>query len=111
MIEIIVTLIPPASGSLDIGQRMKDSAIVRQKRACLLKVTHGGIVILQTRIVIIALGEHCLAQIGLKSDRSFGCLPCFFTKGVRRLKIHGVVTDRIGVGEERPSESKTWIQL
>ena len=34
---------------------------------------------LSGKIVVIALGQYGLAEIGLKSERGFGCLPRLFT--------------------------------
>ena len=64
---------------------------------CLVKVTHCGVVIFQTCVVVIALGQYRLAKIGLKSERGFGCLPRLFTQGDRWLKSQCAVAARIDV--------------
>ena len=79
-VEIRLALVPLASPPRDIGQRFRNSAAIRQKLSRLLKVTHRGVVIFQTSVVIIAFGPYGLAEIGLKSERGFGCLPCLFTE-------------------------------
>ena len=38
-----------------------------------------------------------LAEIGLKSERGFGCLACLFAKSSRWLKSHCEVATRIHV--------------
>ena len=43
--------------------------------------------------MVIALGHQRFAEIGLKSERGFGCLPCLFTEGDGWLKTLCDVTD------------------
>src|SRR4030095_9393207 len=45
-VEIRLAPLPLSSPALDIGQRLRNSAAIGQKRTCLLKVTHRGVVIL-----------------------------------------------------------------
>ena len=85
-VEVDFALVPLASPPLDISQRFRNPTAIGQKRTCLLKVTHRGVVILQAGVVVIALGQYGLAEIGLKSERGFGCLPCLFTQRDRWLK-------------------------
>src|SRR5205807_6691739 len=85
-VEVRLAPVPLASPPRDIGQRFRNPAAIRQELTCLLKVTHCSVVILQAGVVVIALGYYGLAEIGLKSERSFGCLPRFFTEGDRWLK-------------------------
>ena len=85
-VEVRLAPVPLASPSRDIGQRLRNPAAIGQELTCLLKVTHRGVVILQAGVVIISLGQYGLAEIGLKSERGFGCLPRLFTKGDRWLK-------------------------
>src|SRR5512133_3650523 len=96
-VEVRLAPVPLASPPLQIGQRFKNPAAIRQELACLLKVTHSGVVILQAGVVVISLGMQCLAEIGLKSQRGFGCLPCLFTQGDRWLKSLVAVARRINV--------------
>src|SRR6266478_8451400 len=86
LVEIHLAPLPLASPALDIGQRFRNPAAIRQKLTCLLKVTHRRVVILQASVVVIALGQYGLAEIGLKRESGFGCLPSLFTQGDRRLK-------------------------
>ena len=79
--------VPLASPPRDIGQRFRNLAAIGQKLTCLLKVTHRSVVIFQAGVVVIALSQYGLAEIGLKSERGFGCLPCLFTQRDRGLKI------------------------
>src|SRR5437899_11243609 len=79
--------VPLASPPRDIGQGLRNPAAIGQELTCLLKVTHRGVVILQTGVVVIALGQYGLAEIGLKSERGFGCLSRLLTEGDRWLKI------------------------
>ena len=81
LVEIRLALVPLAAPARDRGQQRRNLAAIRQELTRLLKVTHRGVVILQTGVVVIALGKQRLAEIGLKSERGFGCLPCLFTQG------------------------------
>ena len=85
-VEIRLALVPMASPPLQIGQRLKNQAAIRQELTCLLKVTHRGVVIPQAGVVVMSLGQYGLAEIGLKSERGFGCLPRLFAEGDRWLK-------------------------
>src|SRR6266704_2620737 len=96
-VEVRLAPVPLASPPLQIGQRFKNPAAIWQELACLLKVTHRGVVILQAGVVVISLGMQSLAEIGLKSQRDFGCLPCLFTQGDRWLKSLVAVAGRINV--------------
>ncbi len=60
----------------------------------MLKVTHRGVVILEAGVVVISLGMQRLAEIRLKSERGFGCLPRLFTEGDRWFKIQCDVAAR-----------------
>src|SRR5215471_8529392 len=96
-VEIRLATVPLASPPRDIGQRLRNPAAIRQKLTCLLKVTLGGVVIFQTRVVIITLGHQGFAEIGLKSESSFGCLPRLFTELGCWLKSRCNVAERINV--------------
>src|SRR5437870_9521714 len=80
-VEIRLAPVPLASPARDIGQRFRNPAAIGQELTCLLKVTHRGVVILEAGVVIISLGPHGLAEVGLKSERGFGCQPRLFTEG------------------------------
>ena len=54
-----------------------------------------GVVILQAGVVVISLGQEGLAEIGLKSERGFGCLPRLFTQREGWLKTLCEVAARI----------------
>src|SRR5205814_51893 len=84
--EVRLAPIPLASPPCDIGQQLRNPAAIRQELTCLLKVTYRSVVILKARVVVIALGQYGLAEIGLKRERGFGRLPCLFTQGDRWLK-------------------------
>ena len=45
----------------------------------------------------MTLGQYGLAEIGLKSESGFSCLPCFFTEGDRWLKTRCEVAACIDV--------------
>src|ERR1700745_4542230 len=96
-VEVRLAPVPLASPPLQIGQRFKNPAAIWQELACLLKVTHRSVVILQAGVVVISLGMQCLPAIGLKSEGGFGCLPCLFTEGDRWLKSLLAVAGRINV--------------
>src|SRR5437763_10994953 len=96
-VEVRLAPVPLASPPLQIGQRFKNPAAIWQKLACLLKVTHSGVVILQAGVVVIALGMQCLAEIGLKSQRGFRGQLCLFPEGDRWLKSLVAVAGRINV--------------
>src|SRR5437870_6034087 len=97
MLEVRLAPAPLASTPLQIGQRFKNPAAIGQELTCLLKVTHRGVVILQAGVVVISLGMQSLAEIGLKSQRGFGCLPRLFPKGDRWLKSLVAIAGRINV--------------
>src|SRR5215831_13393638 len=96
-VEVPLASVPLASSPLQIGQRFKNPAAIWQELACLLKVTHRGVVILQAGVVVISLGMQCLAEIGLKSEGGFGCLPRLFSEGDRWLKSLVAIAGRINV--------------
>src|SRR5258707_6246083 len=96
-VEVRLAPVPLASPPRDIGQRFRNLAAIRQELARLLKVTHRSVVILQAGVVVIALGYYGLAEIGLKSERSFGCLPRLFPEGDGWLKTLYDVAARIDV--------------
>src|SRR5439155_7648612 len=85
-VEVRLAPVQLASPPLQKRQRLKNSATIRQELTCLLKVTHRGVVILQAGVVVISLGMQRLAEIGLKSERGFGCLPRLFAQGDRSWK-------------------------
>src|SRR5439155_15586453 len=85
--EVGFAPVPLASSPCDISERFRNPAAIGQELTCLLKVTHRGVVIFQTGVVVKSLGMQRLAEIGLKSERGFGCLPRLFTEGDCRLKI------------------------
>ena len=85
-VEVRLAPVPLASPPLQIRQRFRNQAVIRQELTCLLKVTHRGVVIPQAGVMVIALGQYGLAEIGLKSERGFGCLPRLFAQGDRWLK-------------------------
>ena len=86
LVEIRLAPVPLAAPPRDIGQQLRNLAAVGQELTCLFKVTHCGVVIFQTSVVVISFGQHGLAKVGLKSERGFGCLPCLFTQGDSWLK-------------------------
>src|SRR5437868_4975159 len=45
-VEAVLAFVPLSSPPLDIGQRFRNPAAIRQKRTCLLKVMLRGVVIL-----------------------------------------------------------------
>ena len=94
-VEVRLAPVPLASPPRDIGQRFRNPAAIRQKLTCLLKVTHCGVVILQAGVVVRSLSQYGLAEIRLKSERGFGCLPCLFTQRGRWLKNLCEVAARI----------------
>src|SRR5437764_2026686 len=96
-VEVRLAPVRLASPPLHIGQRFKNPAAIWQELACLLKVTHRGVEILQAGVVVISLGMQCLTEIGLKSQRGFGCLPSLFTQSDRWLKSLVAVARRINV--------------
>src|SRR5438094_2289128 len=50
------------------------------------------------------------AEIGLKSERVFGCLPCLFTQGEGWLQCLCDVADRINGRQQRPTKSELRVQ-
>jgi hypothetical protein len=96
-VEVRLAPVPLTSPSRDIGQRFGNLAAIRQELTCLLKVTHGGVVIFQAGVVVISPGHYGLAEIGLKSERRFSCLPRFFAEGNRWLKSECEIAERIDI--------------
>src|SRR5438477_6228424 len=101
-VEVRLAPVPFSSPPREIGERFRNPAAIGQELACLLKVTHRRVVILQAGVVVMALGQYGLAEIGLKSERGFGCLPRLFTEGDRWLKTLYDVAARIRVRQQRP---------
>src|SRR5437667_12661042 len=95
--EVRLAPVPLAAPPRDVGQRFRNPAAIRQKLTCLLKIMHRGVVIFQAKVVVSSLGQYSLAKVGLKSERGFGCLPCFFTQGDRWLKSLCEVAARINL--------------
>src|SRR5882724_3119129 len=96
-IEVRLAPVPLASPPRDIGQRFRNAGAIGQELTCLLKVTHGGVVILQAGVVVITLGQYGLTKVGLKTQRSFGCLSRLFTQSDRWLKSLCAVAPRFHV--------------
>ena len=63
----------------------------------MFEVTQCCVIFLQTIVVVRALREYGLAEITLKSERSFGGLPCLFTQRGRWLKTLCAIAARINV--------------
>src|SRR6266853_4512879 len=97
LVEVGLTPVPLTSPACDVGQRFRNLAAIRQELTCLLKVAHRGVVIFEAGIVVISLGQYGLAQIGLKSERRFSCLPRLFAEGDRWLKSECEIAERIDV--------------
>src|SRR6266478_817446 len=85
-VEVRLALVPLASPPRDISQRFRNPAAIGQELTCLLKITHRSVVILQAGVVVIPLGMQRLAEIRLKRESGFGCLPRLFTEGDRWFK-------------------------
>src|SRR5438132_14030173 len=96
-VEVGLAPVPLTSPARDVSQRFRNLAAIRQKLTCLLKVTHRGIVIFQAAVVVISPGQYSLAEIGLKRERRFSCLPCLLAEGDRWLKTECEVAERIDI--------------
>ena len=59
----------------DAGELLQNPAIIWQELACPLKVTQRRVVILQAIVVVFALCEDGLTEIGLKGAGGFRCVP------------------------------------
>src|SRR4029077_11438880 len=79
-VKVCLAFVPLASPPRDIGKLLRNPAAIGQELTCLLKVAHRGVVILQAGVVVISLRQYGLTEIGLKGERGFGCLLCFFTQ-------------------------------
>src|SRR5215471_629132 len=66
-VKIGLALAPFTLPPRNIGQGFRNPTAIRQELTCLLKVTQRGVVILQTSVMVIALGQNGFAEIGLKS--------------------------------------------
>src|SRR5437016_13433136 len=91
-VEVRLTPVPLVSPPLEISQRFGNTATIRKRLACLLKVPYCGVVILQAGIAVIPHRHQSFAEIGLKSKRGFGCLPSLPAKGGRRLQSQLEIT-------------------
>src|SRR4029450_6618225 len=60
LVEIRLAPVPLAAPPRDRGEQRRNLAAVRQELTCLFKVTHRGVVILQTGGVVISHGEERL---------------------------------------------------
>src|SRR5205823_11783238 len=105
-VEVRLTPVPLVSSPLEISQRFGNTAAIGKGLTCLLKVPHCGVVILQTGIAVIPHRHQSFAEIGLKSKRGFGCLPCLLAKGSRWLQSQLEITTVVHVREQRPGNSK-----
>src|SRR5438034_11004715 len=85
-VEVRLAPVVLPSPSLQKRQRLKNPAAIRQELTCLFKVTHRVVVIPQAGVVVKSRRMQRLAEIGLKSEGGFGCLPRFFARGARWLK-------------------------
>ena len=97
LVEVQLALLPLTSPTRDISQRFRNLAVIRQELSCLLKVTHRGVVIFQAGVVIISPGQYGFAEIGLKSERCFSCLPRLFAESGCWLKSECEIAERINV--------------
>ena len=66
-VEIRLASLPIPFSACYVGQQFRNSAAIGEERTRLLEVTYGRVVVLQTGIVVKALGQYGLAKIGLKS--------------------------------------------
>src|SRR5450432_1296782 len=80
-VEVRLALVPPPLPPRGVGQQFRNAAAIRQELACLLIVMLGTFVILLTGVMIIPFGQYRLAEVRLKSKRSFGRPPCLLTEG------------------------------
>src|SRR4030095_8874748 len=98
-VEVRLTPVPLVSPPLEISQRFGNTATTRQGLACWLTGPYVGVVVLQAGIAVIPHRHQSLAEIGLKSKRGFGCLPCLLAKGSRWLQSQLEITTGIHVSE------------
>ena len=105
-----LTPLPLAASPLHVGERLRNAAAIGEELAGLLEVTHRRVVILQARIMVKSLGQEGLSQIGLKIERSFGCLPGFFPQSACGLETLREVVSRINDREERPGQRELRVQ-
>src|SRR5262249_56138037 len=87
LVEVRLALVPLASPPGKIGEQFGNPAAIGQKLTSLLKVTHCGVVILEAGVVIKALSQYGLAQVGLKSEPGVSCLPSLLPHPRPRLNI------------------------
>src|SRR4029453_13377710 len=93
-VEVRLAPVVLASPPLQKRQRLKNPAAIRQGLGGLLKINTRGVVISQAGVVVKSLRMQRLAEIGLKSERDFGCLPRLFAKSDCWLKNRSIA-DRI----------------
>src|SRR5439155_16090358 len=91
-VKVGLAPVPLASPPLQKCQRLKNQAAIRQELTCPFKVRHCSVVLSQAGVVVKSLGQYGLAEIGLKGERGFGCLPRLFTEGNCWLKTRCAVT-------------------
>jgi hypothetical protein len=85
-VEIRLTAVPLIPSAFEVSKRLRNSAAVWQRVTRLLEVTRSSVVILQAGIAIVTHRHESLAEVRLKGQRGFGCLPCFFAKRARWLQ-------------------------
>src|SRR4051794_4856868 len=95
VVQVRFAPVPLPSPPHDRSQRLRNAAVIREQWKCLLKVTHRGVVILQTAVMVLALGLNSLAQIGLQSKGGFGGLARLFTQSSGWLQSQRDVSERI----------------
>jgi hypothetical protein len=67
VIEVLFAFVPSASSSLNVGHRFRNTAVIRQELARSLEISHRGVIILQTGVMIKSLGPDRFAETGLQS--------------------------------------------
>src|ERR1700730_555627 len=86
-VKVGLAAVPLAFSPCNVSKRFRNLAAIGQNPTRLLKIAHRGFVILLTGVVVLTFGQDGLAQIWLKPESGFGCLPCLFPEGRRWLKI------------------------
>src|SRR5262249_35975592 len=109
-VEIGLALIPLASSACDIGKVFRDPAAIRKELTRLLEITRAIVVLLQAGVMIIALGQHGLAQIGLKRERGFGRLSCFLPQRGGRLNAQCNIPNGVNIREQGPTKGELRIE-
>src|SRR5262249_4843976 len=110
LVEVDLALLPLTSPARDISQRFRNLAAVRKELTRLFKVMHRCVVIFQTGVVVVSLGQYGFAEIRLESERRFSSPACLLPQLDCWLERECEIAESINVRKQRPGQSEFGIQ-